>query len=160
MVVFDTWVRNCDRYSNNLPTNRANYDNVLLETLVGNDAGNLRLIAMDHTHCFTCGADLDSKVSHIDRVKDERIYGLFPGFVSRIRQQHVEAAVADLSNLDVSFVLGVVEEIPDEWEVPKTVQQALRDVIVQRAGFVAQTIMPKLATVCWPGKLFDTQLDN
>ncbi len=155
LVVFDTWVRNCDRYSQNLTSTRINYDNVMLEELDGSDAGNLRLIAMDHTHCFTCGGDLDSTVNHIDRVKDDSVYGLFPGFVSCVRQLDVDAAIADLSKLDVSFISSVVHELPDEWEVPRAAQVALRDVIVQRAGFVVQTLTPKLAATCWPGKLFD-----
>jgi hypothetical protein len=31
---------------------------------------------MDHTHCFTCGRDLNQHLADISRVKDALLYGL------------------------------------------------------------------------------------
>ena len=150
MVVFDTWVRNCDRYSNNLPTNRANYDNVLLETLVGNDAGNLRLIAMDHTHCFTCGSDLDPSVANIETVKDPRVFGLFPAFRPFADKAVVLATCDRLREMTADVAQEVVASVPEAWEVSAGARIALRDFIVQRAGFVADNMIDWLGPLCWP----------
>lgn len=156
LVVFDSWVRNCDRYPPDLTERKPNYDNVLLEELAGDDADRLRLIAMDHTHCFGCGRDLDARASHIDRVKDDRVYGLFPGFVPWIQRFEVEGAVADLSMLDRDWVESVVNDVPEKWDVPAEAKRALADLICWRAKFVNDYLVEAVAKVCWPSRLADT----
>jgi len=139
-----------------LTGHRINYDNVLLENLGGDNTGKLRLIAMDHTHCFTCGRELDSKLHNINSVQDDQLFGLFPGFVPLVRQHDIETAVADLATLDVSFVNDLVNEIPNEWQVLAAARNSLAKLIVQRAHYVAESVLPAISAVCWPGKLFDT----
>lgn len=156
LIVFDTWVRNCDRYSTNLTGHRANYDNVLLEHMAGNNAGKLRLIAMDHTHCVTCGRELDSKLHEMSFVQDDSLYGLFPGFVKRVRQADVEAAIVDLEKLENEFVKTVVNEIPDQWQVSRSSKQSLADFLALRARYVVGTVLRSIAAACWPDKLFDS----
>ena len=63
LVVFDTWVLNCDRYPPDLTVRKPNPDNVYLANT--NDPVRFRLIASDHTHCFTCGRDLTRNVNDI-----------------------------------------------------------------------------------------------
>jgi hypothetical protein len=87
LVVYDTWTLNCDRHPADLAARKPNYDNVFLEDIRDSQPTQSRLIAVDHTHCFTCGRDLDANTAQIGRVKDERLYGLFPAFVSRIRRE-------------------------------------------------------------------------
>ena len=66
LVVFDTWTRNCDRYPPDLEMRKPNRDNVFLNSTSERE-DRFRLIAMDHTHCFTCGRDLtDAYLSNID----------------------------------------------------------------------------------------------
>lgn len=155
LIVLDTWLRNCDRYSTGLTGPRANYDNVLLEHLSGEDDGKLRLIAMDHTHCFTCGRELDNKLQHLETIQDPRIFGLFPGFIPMVRQNDVEDAIGDLRTLDHLFVRDVVEQIPAEWQVSSNARTALFELIIRRASYVADNLPGVLASTCWPGKLFD-----
>jgi len=152
LVVFDSWLRNCDRYPPDLTQRKANYDNVLLEELAGDEAGQLRLIAMDHTHCFGCGRDLDARVNHLDRVKDYRVYGLFPGFLPWMQRSEVEAAVADLSMLDKNMVNEIVHDLPAEWEVAAAARLALADFIFRRAGFMNEHFMEAISQVCWPAR--------
>jgi hypothetical protein len=77
LVLFDTWTRNADRYPPDLTQRNPNYNNLFFST-EGLPDNHWRLIAMDHTHCFTADRDLDAKVCRIDVVKDDRVYGLFP----------------------------------------------------------------------------------
>jgi len=158
LVVFDTWVSNCDRhnrYHPDLRVRRLNYDNVFLEDLVGDQAGKIRLMAMDHTHCFTCGRDLNGKISNIAKVKDDGLYGLFPGFVSLVRQSDVETAIDQLGQVNVEAVRPMIEDIPDEWEVDKKAKKSLLELVVQRAEFVAATVLKTISKECWPDRLFD-----
>ena len=155
LVVFDTWVSNCDRHPPDLTVRRPNYDNVFLEHLPGSGNHNVRLVAMDHSHCFTCGRDLDERVPHIQRVKDDRLYGLFPGFVAYVQQEDVEAAVERLKKVDGELVTRTVASIPDAWEVTTKAKFALMDFLVRRAQFVSERILSRIARACWPDRLFD-----
>jgi hypothetical protein len=155
LVVFDTWVRNCDRYPPDLTKRRPNYDNVFLADPVGPSTGQPILIAMDHTHCFTCGRDLDADVANVSRVKDDRLYGLFPGFVPFVRQQDVEAAISRLHQVTRQVVSGMVASIPRDWEVEEAARDALIELICRRAEFVAENVVAQVANVVWPGQLFD-----
>jgi HipA-like kinase len=56
LALFDTWTRNCDRYSPDLAARRPNRNNVFFSNEDVRD-GFFRLIAMDHTHCFNCGRE-------------------------------------------------------------------------------------------------------
>lgn len=155
LVVFDTWLLNCDRYPPDLTVRKPNYDNVLLEVLTSKKNADLRLLAMDHTHCLTCGRDLGAKIATIDRIKDKRLYGLFPGFVPYVRQEAVQAAVGKLAAVDRSVVEPIVSLIPHEWEVDPATRTEITELIVRRAQFVADSIEAKIASKCWPNHLFD-----
>lgn len=157
LVVFDNWLSNCDRHPPDLNTRRPNYDNVFLEDLSGDERGKTRLIAMDHTHCFTCGRDLDGNVANIGRVKDDGLYGLFPGFESLVRQSDVEAAIDRLRELQVETVRPIVESIPDEWDVVAQAKDSLVQFIVRRGEYVAERVLELIAKECWPDQLFDNR---
>lgn len=151
LVVFDTWTLNCDRYPPDLTVRKPNYDNVFVSD-EGAPPGHFRLVAMDHTHCFVCGRDLTEPVAVIDRTKDERVYGLFPGFVPIVRDRRavVEQAAARLRAFDADTCRPIVTSIPSEWEVDERARTGLCDLICQRAGFVADNMVQWLAPTCWP----------
>ncbi|MCH7592421.1 MAG: hypothetical protein IH989_06565, partial [Planctomycetes bacterium] len=104
LVVFDTLIRNDDRYP---PVDDAGVvqskrkrkvDNVLL-TAEGAQPKELRLIAMDFGRGLSTGKDLSPALSRAAAVKDELIYGLFPEFQPFVTQQLVQDAVAQLQRL-------------------------------------------------------------
>jgi hypothetical protein len=155
LVVFDTWTLNCDRYPPDITVRKPNYDNVFLADVAAPVQGASELIAMDHTHCFTCGRDLDHRVATIAKVTDNRLYGMFPGFVQHVRQQEVAAAIDRLEELDETVVMRIVETIPADWEVTTAARKALTELIVRRAAFVSDHVKDLIGHVCWPGQLFD-----
>ncbi len=56
--------------------------------------GRRRLIAMDHGLCFIrSGEDLTPKLAHIDKVQDNRVYGLFPEFREKLREDIIIVCV-------------------------------------------------------------------
>ena len=107
--------------------------------------GLFQLIAMDHTHCFTCGRDLNAQLARIDVVKDDRLYGLFPDFKPSIaaRLPELTAAVALLSTLSRASVTQLVDSIPAEWEVVQAGRTALVNLICDRAEYVAANFVAK-----------------
>lgn len=151
LVVFDTWTLNCDRHPPDLTVRKPNYDNVFLSEEAA-EAGRFRLVAMDHTHCFTCGRDLTQPVATIDRTRDERVYGLFPGFVPLVRERReiVEQAAERLRSFDADTCRSIVASIPPAWEVSEEARTGLCDLLCQRAGFVADNVVGWLAPTCWP----------
>jgi len=160
MVVFDTWIRNCDRHPPSLATRRPNYDNVFLRDLKDADAGKTELIAMDHTHAFNCGRDLNADLIHIDIVNDDRLYGLFPEFVGLIREEATEQSIVRLREFRQEVISPLVDAIPTAWDVDATARSALIEMVSRRANYVADTIHEKLKEQCWPEKLFDTRANE
>ncbi len=138
MVIFDTWTLNCDRYHPDRSVRRPNYDNVYLSS-EGVETGKRWLIAMDHGLCFIrSGEDLTSKLAHIAKVKDERIYGLFPEFRARLDEDMIEDCLARLHELDVATAAAMIETIPSQWDVSISAREAWNELICHRAVFVAE----------------------
>jgi len=149
LVVFDTWTRNCDRY---LPP-RCNFNNVFLAHR--DAARSMTLVAMDHTHCFTFGGELTARIAHVDSIRDNRIYGLFPGFVPLVTQSDVANAASQLRSFPREEASAALGQLPRDWLVPARAAEALEEFICQRAIFVAEHIVEWLAPTCWPqGQLF------
>jgi hypothetical protein len=144
LVVFDTWILNRDRYS----TNRLNRDNVFLSA----ENEELTLLAIDHTHCFgSSGGELTERVSRIENYKDGAIYGLFPEFEKWLKRKVVSQCCDRLSKMDETIAQSMVGNLPRQWKVSSKVKAALSKFIVQRAGFVSETIKDKF----WPQRELD-----
>lgn len=137
LVVFDTWVRNCDRYRPP-PNLRVNRDNVFLSQT--DRAGELDILAIDHTHAFTCGRELTRRLANIDEIQDPTVYGCFPQFQSFLRRDSVEAAASRLAQMDTPQAAAFVGEVPAQWQVQSDVRDAWIRFIVQRAAFVAENV--------------------
>lgn len=140
LMLFDTWTRNADRYPPDLDVRKPNYNNLFFSN-AGLPDNHWRLIAMDHTHCFTSGRDLNTKLATIDIVKDDRVYGLFPELKPYLLQPEVraelEAAVDKLATLDRAWVREQIATIPPEWQVEPAAREALEEFICQRANFLS-----------------------
>lgn len=149
LVVFDTWTRNPDRHPPDLATRQPHRDNVFLS---GEDAapGKFRLIAMDHTECFfTPGRrDLGGHLAAIEHVKDEGIYGLFPEFIPFLQETELQAAAKRLRELDEATVSRILNEIPSAWDLSESAQAALKELILQRARYVADTVVEGIQALC------------
>ena len=157
LVVFDTWTLNPDRHPPDSSARRPNYDNVFLEKTGERGKAEFRLLAIDHGCCFTGGRDLSPRIASIDQIREMRLYGLFPAFVPRVRQEHVECAIARLRELKEDRVAQIVESVPREWEVDEKTRKAWKELVCRRAAFVAESILPQIARACWPDQLFDNR---
>lgn len=138
LVVFDTWTRNCDRFL--ARTNRCNLRNVFL-TSDGAAPGKRAIMAIDHTACFRLDSELTKRVSNIDNVKDETVYGLFDGFVPHITTSRVRQFAEKLLTITEMVVKHLIHEIPREWDVSDDIRENLREFILRRAEFVGRNII-------------------
>ncbi|MEX1224743.1 MAG: HipA family kinase, partial [Pirellulales bacterium] len=117
LVVFDTWILNRDRHSQD----RQNRDNVFLSV----ESGELELLAIDHTHCFgTSGGELSERVAQIENCKDRGVYGRFPEFEKFLNRGVVTQCVEQLGRIDETTVRQIIDEIPDEWQVADRAKSA------------------------------------
>lgn len=148
LVVFDTWIRNRDRYTPP-PNERCNRDNVFLSREA--PSGKLLLRAMDHTHCFVGGGELTPRLSHIDHIRDSVVYGLFPEFRRFLGKDGVQAAGDTLHRIPRKEVEDVIQSIPSEWKVNDRTRAALADFLIGRAAYVAEHIMNWI----WPQDEFE-----
>lgn len=152
LVVFDTWTLNCDRHYHDLSVRKPNYDNVYLSS-EGVQAGRRRLIAMDHGLCFIrSGEDLTTKLGHIDKVRDEHVYGLFPEFKDKLREDIIDLCASQLRQMELTTAHEMIATVPREWDVSADARQAWAELIYQRAYFVADNIQVWMESVApWFG---------
>jgi len=143
LVVFDTWVLNVDRCPPQGIGRRQNLDNVYLST-EGVKRGKLKVKAIDHGDCFALGRDLTPRIAHIDRCKDDRVFGLFPAFRSRLRRDDVEGVLERLKALKRSTIEAAVAEIPAEWEVERPARDALVELLVGRQQHVRTYLIDRI----------------
>ena len=97
LIVFDTWIRNGDRYLQG----SENSDNLLY--VRSSEARKYDLVPIDHSHCFV-EIDFETELPGPELVNDNAVYGLYPEFRSHITTESVAEAIDDLSRLDRGFV--------------------------------------------------------
>lgn len=148
LVVLDTWILNCDRYRVRGDETRRNHRNVFLSAL--NAArGKFRLVAMDHTHAFSCGAELTAaKLRRIELVKSTEVFGLFPEFVAFVTRARAESLIAALGNFTRENAHEIVADVPSDWGWNATLGTAMREFLVDRAHFLAGALPDILAASC------------
>jgi hypothetical protein len=143
LVVADTWLRNCDRYSPD--GRRINLGNVfLLQRTV--PERRLELIAMDFTHSFTCGQPLDRRLGHLERLRDMSIYGLFPEFKHILSRDRVSAFADQLATVSVEVAQSFISRVPEAWMVDRATRGHWTKNVVDRAHFLADNI----ESILWP----------
>lgn len=142
LVLLDQWTRNCDRYRP-APKLRVNANNVFLMR-EGAPEGRFILVAMDHTHVFTCGRPLTRDLAKIDFVRDETAFGLFPEFVGAFTRADALAAVEALSAVSNSVIHEIVASIPADWEVDAPIRAAMEDFLCQRRDWLAKVFVTSL----------------
>jgi hypothetical protein len=139
LVVLDTWLRNCDRFRPAHDEVRRNTRNVFLGA-DGASKGRFRLLAMDHTHCFTCGRAITRGIKNIDQVQDARLYGHFPEFRAHLKHEAVTAFAARLRGFAKETARSLLAGVPRAWQPAADVVAALEDFLTDRAAFVGQNV--------------------
>jgi hypothetical protein len=133
LIVFDTWIRNRDRY---VPGGRRHYDNLFLSS--ERTHGEAReLVAMDHTHAFSNNTELTGKLHQMTFTQDGTIYGAFPEFHAFWNEERTAEVLHLLGTCDELHVTPFIDQIPNEWQVDGTARSALKNFVVDRARWLA-----------------------
>lgn len=157
LVIFNTWIKNDDRYP---PVDDAgavksdwklNLDNVLV-TREDAPKGKFRLIAMDFGRGLRREkvSDLSVKLANQDSIRNVLIYGLFPQFRKFVTEELVDISIDKLRSIESNIVEIFVDSIPNEWEVSEKIRVAIVEFICSRADFLADTIKARLSPLCFP----------
>jgi hypothetical protein len=143
LVVLDTWLRNCDRYSPD--GRRINLGNVfLLQKVI--PSRRLELIAMDFTHSFTCGRPLDRKLGHLEQIQDRRVYGTFPEFKPLLSTDAVSACSERLALFKLDEARQMISSVPREWLADALVRSVWTKHLTDRAHFLSAN----MHSLLWP----------
>jgi hypothetical protein len=137
LVVFDTWVRNTDRYGSGME----NSDN-LFYSPGRRGRGKYDLVPIDHTHCFVDEFPTDPLPQNV--VEDPQVLGFFPEFRPYVNGRTVKAALDKLSTLERGFVEEIVNSVPREWGLGHASSRVLVDFVCRRAAFVVGTLTDKI----------------
>jgi hypothetical protein len=143
LVAADTWVLNCDRYAPD--GRRKNLENVFLIQRAAQER-DLILIAMDFTHAFTCGGEINRRIGFIERCKDPNVYGLFPEFRRFLDRDEVRRLAGRMGDFPKTFADELVRSVPTAWEVDRESRNAWSTMISERAHFLADNLEQML----WP----------
>lgn len=150
LVVLDTWTRNIDRFSStipgfgNFPIRRREVRNVrnVFFCEDGATKGKWRLVAMDQGHCFTGGQEISKILTHIDRIKDNQVFGLFEEFKPFIQPIAIYDICKELAAITTAECENFVADIPPEWlgHNPTVILESLVDFIYNRAIYLSQNL--------------------
>jgi len=143
LVVLDTWLLNCDRFRVEGAETRRNTRNVFMGA-DGAGKGKFRLVAMDHTHCFTCGRTIGKSIKSIDRVKDTRLYGHFPEFRPHLKHEVISRFSAHLRTFTRHTAQAIVTSTPSAWRPEAEAVAAVVEFLADRADFVGQNVRKML----------------
>lgn len=155
LIVFDTWVRNDDRYPPRDAAGavqsqwRPNLGNVLL-VRDPPTARQSKLVAMDFGRAIIGEGEIPTRDFGIAKDKDEWVYGLYPEFREHVTQPLVVAAGARLNELEIAVIEAFADEIPPEWGVGSAARAALVGHLYRRARYLADTIQARLVPLCDP----------
>jgi hypothetical protein len=154
LVIFDTWIRNEDRYppidaTGAVRSQRGpNLGNVLLVREHPREK-RLKIVAMDFGHALVGGRELPNRAFGIEADKCDWVYGLFPEFRRHVTAQLVDAAVTRLSQLCETDVAAAAQ-IPAEWSVSAAARTAMCEHLYLRARYLVDTIRVRLQPLCFP----------
>ncbi|MDZ7602391.1 MAG: HipA family kinase, partial [Hoeflea sp.] len=137
LVIFDTWVRNWDRYLDG----EANNDNLLY---VRSGKHKYDIVPIDHSNCLI-GADPEFPDAVCeDWIRDSTVYGKFPEFDEYLTAASVRVAMQKLQTLRRNFVDEVVNSVPLEWGLGSAARTALVELICLRSLYVVNTLSARL----------------
>jgi hypothetical protein len=143
LVMFDTWVRNRDRF-NTTPSGGQSYnrDNLLFGPAPN---GRLRVQPIDHANCFVgTGGTFEGGMHGAEVFDDKTIYGLFPEFAPFMNSTYVAEAAEAILAVSEAAVREIVNSIPVQWGVLHPQRERLVEVILERAKRVSEFAPPLL----------------
>ena len=141
LVVFDTWIRNFDRYSDSGDDTVSNLDNILFVP----DKRKSAMIVIDHTHAFV-ESTFDEEMDDPMWWDDKTVYGQFPNFKPYLSHKALMNMIDKIMGVDIVTLEEIFAKLPSDWQLTQ----------VQRSLFAEQLLKRAEALPNWlPEALFD-----
>ena len=128
LVVFDTWIRNKDRFADDADGGVLNYDNILFKP----DKRKTQLLVIDHSHAFA-ETSLEDEI-HDFWATEETVYGLFNEFAPMLTRHDVKSALDTLCAVAIGEIRDICLSPPPEWGFTAGTANRLADLLVTRAN--------------------------
>lgn len=140
LVLFDTWIRNHDRYPpDGALHTEENLDNIFFTPV----DRKFDLVALDHSHCFVEG-ELEDDLGAPSVHTDDRICGLFPEFQRFMHEVDVRHAASAIAAVNDTAVKEIIASVPHAWGPRRAMRDVWAEVIVARGRLIADAGMKKL----------------
>lgn len=140
LIVFDTWVRNSDRYC------KDHYGDVLVDkpenALLIKDKRKMQLLAIDHSHAL-CDDSLEDGLGD-SWVNEAEIYGFFPMFAPYLDRAVAYKALEAIRAIDEACIRLICERVPREWGMNQSLTSSLAQCLVARGARLADWLIDEL----------------
>lgn len=140
LIIFDTWIRNADRYSCD------HYGDVDIDkpenVLLAKDKRKIRLLAIDHSHAI-CDETLEDGLG--DAWVDETdVYGFFPMFAPYLDRLVAQETLDAVRTIDEGRIRLICERVPQEWGMNQALANSLAQCIAARGERLTDWLLDEL----------------
>ena len=146
LVLFDTWIRNEDRYFKKTgKSSSRNTENILL-VKNGQHKDSYTITAIDHAEAFREFQPKFEPEKHFGEraINDPAVFGRFPEFDPYLDWKVACRVVGRLMQVNEFEVQELFSRIPRSWALDEEIKKAFISFIVNRAAFVAENLPKKL----------------
>ena len=130
LVVFDTWLRNRDRFVDSAGEEFGyeNFDNLLLRQ----DKRKVQILVIDHSHAIVA-TTIEDELGQ-GWIDEQKVYGRFLQFAPLVSRRGVRAALEAISKIDVGTIESICERTPREWGMTLALGKQLSMCLVERGA--------------------------
>ena len=140
LVIFDTWIRNKDRFCVEYDGQyeNSNFDNILFVP----DKRKTKLLIIDHTHAFA-ESGLDYELDD-GWAEEQEIFGLFDQFKPFLNRNDIQSALDAISRIDAEAIQSICQAVPKEWEFTSSLARRLTECLIARGRNMQRWVMNSL----------------
>lgn len=105
---------------------------------------------IDHTHCLTRrdGGGFAARPDASDNVKNDKVFGLFPGFRPLITEASTQPWITALRAVADDDIRTIVAAVPSHWDVAVDQRDALHRLITVRRDYLIAHWRSLFAPAC------------
>ncbi|WP_166434076.1 HipA family kinase [Roseovarius spongiae] len=138
VLVFDTWIKNVDRFVSSPGLSTENLDNLLFVP----DNKRVRMMVIDHSHSFTETTFEDGFSD--DWWDDEDVCGTHQSLATFVREDALHQGLDEISAVSREQLERIVGLVPPEWGLSQRARVRLVDGLLNRAGEMKHWLPRKL----------------
>lgn len=131
-MVFDTWIRNKDRFANDADGSVLNYDNLLFKA----DKRKTQLLVIDHSHAFA-ETSLELEIDAL-WATEKTVYGMFNEFAAMLTRRDVIMAIDTICAVAIDEIRAICLSPPPEWGFTRGMADRLAGLLAERAILMSE----------------------